>query len=107
MGRGEGVGSGVELLEFGEPVCWPGEELAVGGGDGRTTVAMTVTVVSAFGATKVVEKTVVVTVAVTVFRGNTVTVTVMVVVRVTTALFSTSLVDRASSGTALGGGVVS
>ena len=107
VGRGEVVGLGVEPLGLGEAVCCPGEELAVGGGDGRTTVAMTVTVVSAFGATKVVEKTVVVTVAVTVFRGNTVTVTVMVVVRVTTALFSTSLVDRASPGTALGGEVTS
>ena len=98
---------GVELLALGEAVCCPGRELAVGSGDGRTTVAMTVTVVSALGATKVVEKTVVVTVAVTVFRGNTVMVTVMVVVRVTSALFSTSLVGRASLDVAMGCGVVS
>ena len=106
VGRGE---LGVELLGLGEAVCCPGEGLTVGGGGGhgRTTVAMTVTVVSAFGATKVVEKTVVVTVAVTVFRGNTVTVTVIVVVRVTSALFSTSRVGRASPDAALGRGVTS
>ena len=105
VGRGE---VGVELLGLGEAVCCPGEGLTVGGGGhGRTTVAMTVTVVSAFGATKVVEKTVVVTVAVTVLRGNTVMVTVMVVVRVTSALFSTSRVGRASPDAALGRGVTS
>ena len=106
VGRGK---LGEELLGLGEAVCCPGEGLAVdgGGGHGRTTVAITVTVVSAFGATKVVEKTVVVTVAVTVFRGNTVMVTVIVVVRVTSALFSTSRVGRASPDAALGCGVTS
>jgi hypothetical protein len=89
-----------------EPVVLTGDDcVAVLGGDGNTTVSMTVTVVSALGATKVVEKTVVVTVAVIVFREKTVVVMVTVVVTVTSARFSLPLVRLASPGTALGCGI--
>ena len=74
-------------------------------GDGSTTVSITVTVVSALGATKVVEKTVVVTVAVMVFREKTVVVMVTVVVTVTSARFSLPLARLASPGTTLGCGI--
>ena len=59
--------------------------MSVSEGNGKTTVVMTVTVVSALGATNVVEKTVLVTVAVTTLGLKTVVVTVTVVVMVTSA----------------------
>jgi hypothetical protein len=56
-------------------------------GNGKTTVVITVTVVSALGATNVVENTVVVTVAVTILGLKIVVVTVTVFVTVTSARF--------------------
>jgi hypothetical protein len=87
-GEGE-LDWGDSVAGFPVVVELPGPDgVGVFGGKGRNTVSMTVVVVSAFGATVVVEKTVVVAVAVTTFREKTVVVTVTVVVRVTSARFS-------------------
>lgn len=103
------VGNGLVEVLLGPPGA--GEEavgnpgvadiLAVPDGRGKTTVSITVTVVSALGAMNVVEKTAVVTVTVTILRGKTVVVTMTVVVTVTSARFTAmASMRRSSFGTA-------